>query len=67
MSVVTVRLLNKLLNHHTNFAKLQSIQWLFLYKLLTFSDFGSSYFELVSLMRENLKGLRENLKHKIQT
>ena len=36
-------------------------------KVWPLADFGSSYFVLVSLVRENLRGLTEYLKHKIRT
>ena len=57
----------------TNFAKLPSAKWPFLYELFTetlvynCSASESSHFGSISLMRKNLRGLRENLRHKIRT
>ena len=49
---------------------LPSDKWLFLYKFTSFSIaqlLAVVIFVSVSLIRENLRGLRENLKHKIRT
>ena len=49
---------------------LPSDKWLFLYKFTRFSIaqlLAVVIFVSVSLIRENLRGLRENLKHKIRT
>ena len=52
---------------HTNFAKLRSTKWIFVYKLFTFAQpLALLIVVSVSLVRDNLRGLSENLKHKIR-
>ena len=62
-----LQLLNNEIDQNTHFDKFPSAKWLFLYKFTSYLQLLNFWILSVSLVRENLKGFRENLRHKIWT